>query len=401
MWPPYASPNKPSIPPTLKLTVGIQVIILAASFLGCAFPVVAKRAKGLRIPPTVFFCCKHFGTGVLVATAFIHVSSHPRYIYKHYTITVRLTSFQLLPTAFGNLNNPCLPDFFTDQFPPFPGLLMMVAMFLFFVIEMWLNAKTGGHSHGGPTGEAAPPGSNGHGHGHGHAQGNKMQQHSPVLKEKANPNESVVVGGLERQNSSATTLQDTAVESVGKTSKEGVYTCYDDFSKEMDYKKYKKMETNIALLECGILFHSIFVGLTLSITVKGFAILLIAFTFHQCFEGLGLGSRIASVPFPASSIRPWILVGAFSLTAPAGLAIGLGIHKSYDPESSTGLIVVGIFNAVSAGLLIYAALVDLLAEDFLSEEADLLMSGKKKAFAFCFVLFGGENSTPLPRVTTQ
>jgi zinc transporter 1/2/3 len=31
---------------------------------------------------------------------------------------------------------------------------MMGSLFLLFVIEMWLNAKTGGHTHGGSTGEA-------------------------------------------------------------------------------------------------------------------------------------------------------------------------------------------------------------------------------------------------------
>src|SRR5262245_20656464 len=29
--------------------------------LGAGFPVVAKKAKWLRIPPRVFFACKHFG----------------------------------------------------------------------------------------------------------------------------------------------------------------------------------------------------------------------------------------------------------------------------------------------------------------------------------------------------
>jgi hypothetical protein len=44
--------------------------------IGAGFPVVAKKVKWIRIPPKVFFACKHFGTGVLIATAFVHVS-HP------------------------------------------------------------------------------------------------------------------------------------------------------------------------------------------------------------------------------------------------------------------------------------------------------------------------------------
>ena len=50
----------------------------------------------------------------------------------------------------------------------------------------------------------------------------------------------------------------------------------------------------------------------------------------------------------------------------------------------------------SSGLLLYAALVDLLAEDFLSEEANRLLSKKDKISAFCWVLAGGECPHPKP-----
>ncbi|CCF45888.1 hypothetical protein CH063_14818 [Colletotrichum higginsianum] len=73
---------------------------------------------------------------------------------------------------------------------------------------------------------------------------------------------------------------------------------------------------------------------------------------------------------------------------PIGQAIGLLTRSSYDPESAFGLIIVGVFNAISSGLLLYAALVDLLAEDFLSEEANRLLSSKDKITAFCYVLAG-------------
>lgn len=34
---------------------------------------VAKKFPWMKIPPKAFFFCKHFGTGVLIATAFVHV----------------------------------------------------------------------------------------------------------------------------------------------------------------------------------------------------------------------------------------------------------------------------------------------------------------------------------------
>ena len=56
----------------------------------------------------------------------------------------------------------------------------------------------------------------------------------------------------------------------------------------------------------------------------------------------------------------------FSLTTPVGIAIGIGITEVYDENSPTALIVEGVLNAASAGILIYMALVDLLAADFMN-----------------------------------
>jgi solute carrier family 39 (zinc transporter), member 1/2/3 len=50
----------------------------------------------------------------------------------------------------------------------------------------------------------------------------------------------------------------------------------------------------------------------------------------------------------------------FSLTAPVGIAIS----SSYNADSSTALVVEGVCNSASAGILIYMSLVDLLATDF-------------------------------------
>jgi zinc transporter 1/2/3 len=56
----------------------------------------------------------------------------------------------------------------------------------------------------------------------------------------------------------------------------------------------------------------------------------------------------------------------FSLTTPVGIAIGIGISSRYNENSPTALIVQGVFDAASAGILIYMALVDLLAADFMN-----------------------------------
>ena len=58
----------------------------------------------------------------------------------------------------------------------------------------------------------------------------------------------------------------------------------------------------------------------------------------------------------------------FSLTTPVGVAVGIGVTNVYDKHSPTALIVQGLLNSVAAGILIYMALVDLLAQDFMNSK---------------------------------
>ena len=144
------------------------------------------------------------------------------------------------------------------------------------------------------------------------------------------------------------------------------------------------------LLEAGILFHSVFIGMALSVsTGPAFVVLLIAISFHQTFEGLALGSRIAAIPsFSTTSLKPWLMSVLYGITTPIGQAIGLGVHTLYDPASQFGLLMVGIVNAISAGLLLYAGLVQLLAEDFLSDQSYIDLHGRKRLEA-CAAVFAG------------
>lgn len=311
----------------------------------------------------------------------------------------RLHIRKLLPTAFQSLGDPCLPDLFTKDYPPLPGVIMMGSLFILFVIEMWLNAKTGGHSHGGPTGTStggdrhAANHSYGHGHGHAHAPG-KSDNHTATPQYTVSSEKGVFNVADYRRRSvddrsfdgktlrsvydddeKATALstmpawfvafyeqyvrQHTEIMDTIRPNRQ-IVSLIDEEKAQVSVMEYstdeeeaavdpavlKKMSTNITLLEGGILFHSVFVGMTVSITIEGFVVFLVAICFHQMFEGLGLGSRIAAVPYPKSSLRPWFLVLAFGTTAPIGQAIGLLTRNTYDPDSAFGLIIVGVFNAM-------------------------------------------------------
>ncbi|KAL8945909.1 MAG: hypothetical protein Q9222_007619 [Ikaeria aurantiellina] len=152
----------------------------------------------------------------------------------------------------------------------------------------------------------------------------------------------------------------------------------------------QKLLLQCLLLEAGILFHSIFIGLALSLAVgTSFIVLLVAISFHQTFEGLALGSRIAALPFPLGSPKPWLMALAYGTTTPIGQAIGLAVHGLYDQQGQGGLLMVGITNAVSSGLLLFAGLVELLAEDFLSDSSYEVLRGRRRVEAWLAVIGGG------------
>ncbi|KAK4987915.1 hypothetical protein LTR50_004252 [Elasticomyces elasticus] len=157
-----------------------------------------------------------------------------------------------------------------------------------------------------------------------------------------------------------------------------------------EHQRQQKMLLQCLLLEAGILFHSVFIGMALSVaTGTSFIVLLVAISFHQTFEGLALGSRIAAITiFPPYSSKPWLMALAYGTTTPIGQAIGLLMHELYDPYSQTGLLMVGVMNAISSGLLVFAGLVELLAEDFLSDASYGNLQGRSRLEACAAVIAG-------------
>ncbi|KAL0069236.1 hypothetical protein AAF712_003599 [Marasmius tenuissimus] len=146
---------------------------------------------------------------------------------------------------------------------------------------------------------------------------------------------------------------------------------------------------NVQLLEAGIIFHSIMIGVSLGATGGSEWIpLLCAIVFHQMFEGLGLGSRIAELTFPAHGAwKKWVMGILFAIITPVGVAIGVGVHESYNPNSVSALAAIGVLNALSAGILLYTGIVEMLVNDFIHGE---LKHAKalKAGLAIAFILLG-------------
>lgn len=158
---------------------------------------------------------------------------------------------------------------------------------------------------------------------------------------------------------------------------------------EDSVEDYAAQMTAIFILEFGVIFHSIFIGLTLAVSGKEFNTLYVVLVFHQTFEGLGLGSRLAVTPWPQSKRwTPYILGLAYGVSTPIAIAVGLGVRKTYPPDSATTLIVNGVFDSISAGILIYTGLVELMAHEFMFSNVMRKASLKMVLSAFGVMCLG-------------
>jgi solute carrier family 39 (zinc transporter), member 1/2/3 len=72
---------------------------------------------------------------------------------------------------------------------------------------------------------------------------------------------------------------------------------------------------------------------------------------------------------------------------PISIAIGLGLRTTYDPGSFTANVVSGVLDSMSAGILIYTGLVELLARDFLFNPLRT-KDNKRLAFMMTCVFLG-------------
>ncbi|KAH8596652.1 ZIP zinc transporter-like protein [Bisporella sp. PMI_857] len=383
------------------------ILILVLSTGACGFPLISRKASRKTGAARFIFISQHFGTGVLIATAFVH----------------------LLPTAFVSLTDPCLPDFFNKGYNPLAGLIGMFSVLVVVALEMFLTQRGARHSHSHGGDWDAVPGEECEQHGLGAPLAPPQRKHKErlgklgvhrrpqnIALEDIDSSEGLVAGASPLPVSTPEIKLDGS-GSFPDPNEEGsdsdldidieeltpdASVSYGRSSPPQDQAVDSTTRTNLTLdeeqkrkilqclmLEAGILFHSIFIGMAVSVaTGPPFVVFLIAICFHQSFEGLALGSRIAAINFPSRSPRPWLMVLAYGTTTPIGQAIGLLVHNMYDPQSAGGLLMVGIMNAISSGLLLFAGLVQLLAEDFLSDKSYGVLKGRRRWEAYGAVIGG-------------
>ncbi|THW72530.1 ZIP zinc/iron transport family [Aureobasidium pullulans] len=285
----------------LGARISALFVILIVSTAVTFFPVAAKRVRWLKIPLYVYLFARYFGAGVIVATAFIHLLD-PAYSEIGPQTCVGMTG-----------------GWAQYSWPPAIVLVSVTVIFLLDLgAERYVEAKYGVHHHQGNLEDIAT----------GRALERKATEPYQAMSEET--------VDLEK----STLIQENA---------------------------FQTQFAAFLVLEFGVIFHSVVIGLNLGVVGSEFNTLYPVLVFHQSFEGLGIGARMSAIPFPAryKNWLPWFLCTAYGLTTPIAIAIGLGLRTTYDPNSFTANVVSGILDSISAGILIFTGLVELLARDFL------------------------------------
>ncbi|KDP34097.1 hypothetical protein JCGZ_07668 [Jatropha curcas] len=336
----------------LKL-LAISSILLAGA-AGVAIPLLGKQRRFLRTDGSLFVAAKAFAAGVILATGFVH----------------------MLSGGSEALRNPCLPKYPWSKFP-FAGFFAMMAALLTllvdFVATQYYERKQGLNRtseeqarvvsiDAGPDSVIVP---------------------FVDVKDRGGPNGKVFGeeegGGMHIVGMHAHAAHhrhshphgqdacDGHVKDHGHGHSHGHGPSHGHGFSEGDEESGIRHVVVSQILELGIVSHSVIIGLSLGVSQSPCTIrpLIAALSFHQFFEGFALGGCISQAQFKKLSAT--VMACFFALTTPAGIGIGIGISSFYNPHSTGALIAEGILDSLSAGILVYMALVDLIAADFLSK----------------------------------
>ena len=115
-------------------------------------------------------------------------------------------------------------------------------------------------------------------------------------------------------------------------------------------------------------YAGIVIGITLGISNDADTVhaLMIALFFHQGNEGLALGVLFVKAGY--TPLKFMLLASAFIIVTPLGVASGIVISSKYNGLSKAALGTEGIFNAISAGILSYNGLCDLIVPTFSDDD---------------------------------
>jgi zinc transporter 1/2/3 len=316
----------------MPMHIASVFILLAVSFLGTLIPIIGKRSRRLRMSDYMFAIAKNFGTGIILATGFVHM---------------------FCPAA-ENLTNECLPELFHEDYDAWAGLIALVICLVIQFIQTMAVDRS------------------------------RKNEEAARLREPLIANE---------DRSGASAEGKTLPPELG-SAPVGHHEHGDDghvHSLLLDPENTAgsaSRRVSTYMLELGIATHSVIIGVCLGVAREDeFTSLLIALTFHQFFEGIALSTTVLDSGFKTLK-QPIFVVIFYSLTTPMGIAIGIAVSSAYKANGVATLLIQGIFDALSAGILIYDGLVNMLNNNITQNKGFSALSTARKAWLFASLWVG-------------
>ncbi|THC94470.1 hypothetical protein EYZ11_006035 [Aspergillus tanneri] len=291
----------------MPLRIGTLFVVLFTSALGVFLPMGLVKLPFSSINTIATTVIKQFGTGVILSTAFVHLYTHANLMFS----------------------NECLGEL---EYEATTSAIVMAGILLSFLTEYIGHRILLARAHRNCIAQdsATETGSQNQKHVDVH-----VQTHAPQ------PAPAMALAHLGHSHGPHDPTQ-------------------------------ANTKLSVLVMEAGVIFHSVLIGLTLVVAGDSFyKTLLVVIVFHQFFEGLALGARIALLP---GGILPTktIMGAVFALITPIGMAIGMGVINSFNGNGKSTLIALGTLDALSAGILVWVGVVDMWARDWVMEGGEML-----------------------------
>ncbi|SCU92490.1 LAME_0F00188g1_1 [Lachancea meyersii CBS 8951] len=309
---------------SLKARISSIFVVFIVSSSFTLLPLILTKVDGLHVPRAAYLFARYFGTGVIVATAFIHLMEHSY-------------------SSIGS--NSCVGMSGRWSEYTWCSGIVLFTIFTIFLVDLLGDVFIERH------------------YGVSHS---AEEDHIEAAITANNKNKEEADGASEPfSNDVESSLQKN--EKAGSDNYETESSdVVSGVSDEVIIESFRSQLGAFLVMEFGIIFHSVMIGLELGTTGSEFSVLYPVIVFHQSFEGLGLGARLISISFPKSKRwLPFLLCMCYGCTTPIAMAIGLGVRNKYMAHSFNMSIISGVLDAISAGILIYTGLVELLARDFI------------------------------------
>jgi zinc transporter 1/2/3 len=373
----------------LALHIGSVFIILAVSIIGSVIPILGRLvSKRLAFDPYVVAVGKAVGTGIVLGCALIH----------------------MLQPAAEALTSACVPIAFNTDYQAYAFMFCMIAALFMHTLESFIGfwsrkLKPAANPDAVDDADKLEQGRNSSSSPAGHGTTNN----NPIVYENDGTitNDDTILDNNNNNNSPSSTsipappsippppptVQQTSTTNNNPQQRSssslsgGHHHHHHHIHGPIPLRDEHLIQTYS--MEFALTVHSIFIGMTIGIVrAEELISLLVALCFHQFFEGVALGARLADLPDSSLTVRQMvILVMIFSLSAPIGIIIGIIATSNVSENGVAYLLTQGIFDGLCAGILLYVGF-QLLLHDF-PNDSERLCSDKPREAARRIGMFVG------------